>query len=115
MKAWFDGAKHYLAFPVCLVLLVMFITTGITALRSSEEEAASLRINAKTEYIMSDAYTDLDIVGSTWESRFNQSAPYYDVFLIDTDSEGLVRVSVHDTEVNGKYPVERYELSNTIQ
>lgn len=58
----------------------------------------------KEDYILSDRFTEFDVIDTTWEKRGDS----YDVYLLDTVESDVVQIAVYDTTVNDRFRAELY-------
>lgn len=103
-----DKRPDFIVFGVLPALLLgtAFVSTEISNAR--ENRAQIERTEPKERYLTSDRFTDFEVIDAAWEERIDDT---YDVFLLDTESSGIVQVSVFDTEVNNRFRVEPHTES----
>lgn len=107
-----DKRPEFIVFGVLPALLLgtAFVSTEIS--NAQDYRAQVERAEPKERYLTSGRFADFEVIDAAWEGRIDDT---YDVFLLDTESSGIVQVSVFDTEVNNRFRVEPHTETHDKQ
>lgn len=100
---------------ISLLVVALVVMSGTSNGLNSEE--TDERLASKETYLLSDAFTDWDLVEAEWKTTygrglFTSADQAYDVFIVKTSEGGVFNVDVFDAAMDEQYTVKPHAMAH---